>query len=419
MARTKEAKRGQVDSDEPRIFGYSAKTAAGEKVEGFLAAGGEDDVREALAAQDLESIKVTERKQGGLRAQFAFTVKSKMPDLILFCRQLATFDRSELPIIQGLEVMAEQARTPGLRETLYRVAARVERGESLSQAMGRYPLVFPRLFTDLVRAGEQTGSLDSVLSELSVHYERELAAKRRIKQALAYPLTIVGLSIMVVIILVSYVIPQFVRLFEEFEAQLPITTRILIASTKFFSKAWPFILVAAVVFGVLGYVIFARTRGGKRLWHRIILRMPVTGKVVRASLTERYCRTLASLLEAGVPVGRAFDVVGPSMNNLVFEDKLELVKEEVIAGESLSWSLGASQLFPSMVIQMVRTGEQTGTLGSQLRYLADFYRDELNYRVDRATALLEPAVLIFVGLGVGFVAISMVSTMYGIFGSVK
>jgi type IV pilus assembly protein PilC len=140
---------------------------------------------------------------------------------------------------------------------------------------------------------------------------------------------------------------------------------------------------------------------------------------VQASLTERYARTLATLLEAGVPIARAFEVVGPSMNNLLFEERLMTVREEVVAGESLSWALGSTGLFGSMVIQMVRTGEQTGTLDAQLRYLADFYRDELDYRVDRATTYLEPAVLIFVGLGVGFVAVAMISTMYGIFGSVE
>jgi type IV pilus assembly protein PilC len=285
--------------------------------------------------------------------------------------------------------------------------------------MEHYPLVFPRLTTDLIRAAEQTGSLHSVLEELAVHYDRELAARRKIKQALAYPLTIVALSVLVVILLVSYVIPQFVRLFDEFDAALPLTTRMLIGMTNFFSSSYLYIIGVVIVVGFGGYYLFNRTVAGKRLWHRVLLRIPVVGKVVQASLTERYARTLATLLEAGVPIARAFEVVGPSMNNLLFEERLMTVREEVVAGESLSWALGSTGLFGSMVIQMVRTGEQTGTLDAQLRYLADFYRDELDYRVDRATTYLEPAVLIFVGLGVGFVAVAMISTMYGIFGSVE
>jgi type IV pilus assembly protein PilC len=252
-----------------------------------------------------------------------------------------------------------------------------------------------------------------------VHYDRELAARRKIKQALAYPLTIVALSVLVVILLVSYVIPQFVRLFDEFDAALPLTTRMLIGMTNFFSSSYLYIIGVVIVVGFGGYYLFNRTVAGKRLWHRVLLRIPVVGKVVQASLTERYARTLATLLEAGVPIARAFEVVGPSMNNLLFEERLMTVREEVVAGESLSWALGSTGLFGSMVIQMVRTGEQTGTLDAQLRYLADFYRDELDYRVDRATTYLEPAVLIFVGLGVGFVAVAMISTMYGIFGSVE
>lgn len=335
----------------------------------------------------------------------------KLEDRILFCRQLATFVRSGIPLLHAMDIIIRQTKSPVLREAYTTISASLQRGEPLSRTMSSRPKVFPRLMVDLVEASERTGRLDVVLSDLAIHYERDLAIRRRIRQALTYPLLVLGLAFFVVVVLIVFVMPAFVRLFSEFEAQLPATARLLLSTSSFLSSNWQFVLLGMAAGGA-ALVLFARGERGRRVFHRFVLRIPVASRIVHLSITARWARTLGSMLRAGVPMITSLHVAREVTANRVYQARLAEVSEKVAMGRGLSGPLAATLLFPDMVVQMVNVGEESGRLEEHLDHVASFYETELNYRVEQAMSYLEPIVLVIVGAAVGFVAISLVSTMY-------
>lgn len=339
----------------------------------------------------------------------------KLEDRILFCRQLSTFVRSGIPLLHAMGIILRQTKRPVLREAYSSIIAALQRGESLSETMESRPKVFPRLMVDLVHASERTGRLDIVLAELAIHYERDLAIRRRIRQSLTYPALVMGLSIFVVIILVVFVMPAFVKLFSEFEQELPLTARMLLATSKFLSAYWYWVIIG---FGLIisAMVLGVRHERGRRSMHKIVLRLPIAKGIVNLSITARWARTLGSMVRAGVPMISALSVAQEVSANRVYQDKLAEVTEKVAMGRGLSVPLAATGLFPDMVVQMVNVGEETGRLDEHLDHVASYYEDELNYKIEQAMSYLEPLVLIMVGGGVGFVAVSLVSTMYSLAG---
>jgi len=339
----------------------------------------------------------------------------KLEDRILFCRQLSTFVRSGIPLLHAMGIILRQTTRPVLREAYTTVIAALQRGESLSATMESRPKVFPRLMADLVQASERTGRLDIVLSELAVHYERDLAIRRRIRQSLTYPALVMGLSIFVVIILVVFVMPAFVKLFSEFEQELPLTARMLLSTSKFLSAYWYWVIIG---FGLIisAMVLGVRHEKGRRSMHKVVLRLPIAKGIVNLSIIARWARTLGSMVRAGVPMISALSVAQEVSANRVYQEKLAEVTEKVAMGRGLSVPLAATGLFPDMVVQMVNVGEETGRLDEHLDHVASYYEDELNYKIEQAMSYLEPLVLIMVGGGVGFVAVSLVSTMYSLAG---
>lgn len=418
MARGKKGTGVQTPSGEQTEYRFRARTAAGEVRSGSVQAETSEDVRSALSKQGLDVEEVKQRRGGSLRGQLQVGKGFRREDRILFCRQLATFARSGVPILTAMQIMTEQARTRVLRRAYASVSGALEEGESLSGAMETEPKVFPRMMTHQVRAAEQTGGLYNVLSQLAVHYERELAASRKIRRALSYPVLILGLALVVVTVLVAYVLPQFVKLFNEFSARLPLTARLLLASSKFLSHNWIFFLLGIV--GVVGAgVLFSRSKSGRRFIHGTVLHTPIIGRITRAAIVDRWARTLAGMVRAGVPMDVALEVTRQTTGNVVFEERLRTVGDRVMSGEGMAGPLAATRLFPDMVVQMVRVSEEAGALDEHLEHLADFYEEELNYRIEQATAYIEPLVLIIVGGVVGFVATAMVSTMYGLSNAMK
>lgn len=341
----------------------------------------------------------------------------KLEDRILFCRQLATFVRSGIPLLHGMGIILKQTKRPVLREAYSYVIASLQRGETMSRAMQARTRVFPRLMIDLVEASQRTGRLDVVLSELAIHYERDLAIRRRIRQALTYPALVLGLAIFVVIILVVFVMPAFVKLFSEFEAQLPLTARMLMGTSEFLQNNWYFVIggIAALAGGG---VLAAKGTKGRRFMHRLVLRLPIAKGIVNLSIIARWARTLSSMVRSGVPMITALHVAQEVTANTVYQEQLDEVARQVAMGRGLSGPLAATELFPDMVVQMVNVGEETGRLDEHLDHVASYYEDELNYKIEQAMSYLEPLVLILVGGGVGFVAVSLVSTMYNLAGAI-
>ena len=347
--------------------------------------------------------------------QFEITPK-KVPrrELMHFSRQMAVFIQAGIPILEAIDAIREEMGNKKLREVLLDIQERLRNGETFADAAATHPEAFPDFYLGILRSAEVTGNLDEVLVRLSDYIDRDLAARRRITGALTYPIAVLCLSVVVVIVLTAFVLPRFETFFESLDAKLPLVTRILLSVSHFITHRW------YVIAGVIG-LLFAtaiwmvKSRRGRAARDRIALKLPVVGELVRFAVLERFCRILSSMVVSGVPLPEALSVTTGAVHNDVFRRGLEDAQEAMVRGEGLARPLSATGLFPAAARQMFRVGESTGTLDDQLETAATFFDRELEFKLKRFTDLFEPAVIIFVGVVVGFVAIALVSAMYGIF----
>ena len=294
----------------------------------------------------------------------------------------------------------------------------LERGQNLSEALVKHPKVFPTLYVDLVRVAELTGNLEATLTELAGYLRRDLNTVRRVQAALIYPAVILVVATGVVIILVFFALPAFTRIFAEFRVELPLSTRILIGIVDF-TRRWGLVIGAVVVAAAGGIVLALRTARGAYVKDQLSIRLPILGPIVLSAVLNRFARTLAMVLKAGVPLGQTFEAVIASTGNRVFQRGLTTVKEQMTSGEGFAGPLIRTHLFPPMLTQMVRVGEETGTLDTYLEQAAEFYEEELEYRIRAMTSLIEPVMTVAVGIMVGFIAVSLISAMYGLVGALK
>jgi type IV pilus assembly protein PilC len=397
-------------------FKYQATTEGGKRVRGVASA---TSVKSAMAGLVEQGFDVVRLKEKTSVLQFELTKKKlKQDELMHFSRQLSAFVRAGIPLIEAIEVIGEESDDKALRQMLVAVRESLITGDTFSGALQPFETMFPKFYIDMVRAAELTGSLDTVLSELARYIKRDLEARNKVKSALVYPSVILVMAIGTVIVLSTFVLPRFKVFFESFHATLPLPTRILIAFTNFIAKDW-YEIVGALVLLILIPAALVRTRRGRRRKDRIVLRLPMVGQVIRFAIVERFCRLLATMMDAGVPLPEAMGVLGDGTKNVVFQEGLDKVRAAMMRGEGLARPMGATNMFPGAVIQMVRVGENTGTLDAQLQVGSDYYGQELEYKLQRLTALFEPAVIIVMGAMVGFVAIALISAMYGIYHQVK
>ena len=349
--------------------------------------------------------------------QFEITPdKVKPEDLMNFSRQCSAFISAGIPLLDSLNVLTEDAPKAKMSKILVDVEARLRGGSSFSEAMGAHGASFPRYYIPLLRSAELTGSLDEVLDQLAGYIDRDLEAKRKLKSALTYPIIVLLLSIVTVIILAAFVLPRFEVFFAEFDAKLPLPTRILLGFTGFISAMW-IPLTVLIVGSILGVVIGRQTKKGRAMLDGLLLRLPGIGKLMRYSIIERFCRLLAAMVEGGVPLPDAIEVATDGTNNAVFQRGLSGARDEVIRGAGLAGPITATGLFPAAALQMIRVGESTGSLDRQLKASGQFFARELDYRLKRFTDMFEPVVILIVGFIVGFVAVALVSAMYGIYQS--
>lgn len=346
--------------------------------------------------------------------------KKKVPrkELMHFSRQLAVFIKAGIPIIDALEAIHEEMGNKYFAEIVTDIIERLKAGDTFADASAAHADAFPAYYLGILRSAESTGKLDVVLVQLSAYIERDLDARRKVMSALAYPAIIMGVALVVVIILVTYVLPKFELFFEELDAELPLPTRMLLGGAHFVSEwLWLIALVAFTL--VVGLIATLRSEVGKSVRDTVILRLPVLGDLVQHMVLERFCRILSSMMQAGVPLPHALAVTTDATSNRVFQKGLREAREAMMRGEGLAAPLNATGLFPPAARQMFRVGENTGSLDEQLETAAGYFDTELDYKIKRFTTLFEPAVLLFVGVIVGFVAIALVSAMYGIFRQVK
>ena len=339
--------------------------------------------------------------------------KVRPTELMNFSRQCASFISAGIPVLDALNVIAQES-DKRLGAVLDDMGQSLRGGSRFAEAAARHADVFPTYYVSMLRSAEFTGRLDTVLDQLAVYLERDIESRRKIKSALTYPATIAVMAVVTVIVLATFVLPKFEKFFKELRADLPWATRALLAVTHFVSHWW-YVMVGVGAFVALVIVLLLRTEPGKLRRDALLLRVPPIGTVVRFMIVERFCRILGAMVSAGVPLPDALAVAIDGTNNRIYQRGLDAARDEMIQGEGLARPIASTRLFPAAANQMIKVGETTGTLDKQLAAAATFYERELNYRLKRFTDLFEPVVIVVMGVVVGFVAIALVTAMYGIF----
>jgi type IV pilus assembly protein PilC len=339
-------------------------------------------------------------------------------DLVLFSRQLSTFLRVGVPITDAIKLLQDSSGSGAFRAALEDIQEDLEAGESFSTAISHHPSVFNELYVDMVRAAEYSGTLDRVLAQVAAYLQRQDTALKKLRSAMVYPAIILVLAIAVCTVLTVFVLPNFVSMFNEFHAKLPLPTQILLGVGVFAQHYRLHIVIGLFAF-IVAVLIFMNSPLGRVFWDYTVIRLPVIGSIVRFSIIERFTRTLSTMLRAGIPISQTFDVAINSAGNIRYKKGLASVKERMVTGDGFSVPLEATGLFAPMMIRMIRVGEETGTLDSSLEQIADFLSEEMDYKVRNMIALMEPALVITVGGAVGFVAISVIMPMYGLLQAVK
>ena len=400
-------------------YAYRAYTAAGERRDGRIEAAGTSAAEQSLWLEGLKIVRLNPAPPPKTMADYFPTLfHISAADVILFTRQLATFVGAGIPMSRALGTMAEETASPLFKRVILAILDDLERGQNLSDALAKHSQVFSSLYIDLIRVAELTGNLEATLTELAMYLRRDLSTLRRLRAAMIYPAVILVVATGVVIILVVFALPAFVRIFAEFRVQLPLPTRILIGIVTFI-ETWG-LAIGGVVLALAAAIITAlRTERGRVLKDTLLIRAPIFGPIVLSAVLNRFARTMAMVLKAGVPLGQTFDAVIASTGNRVFQRGLNTVKEQMTSGEGFAGPLIRTHLFPPMLTQMVRVGEETGTLDTYLEQAAEFYEEELDYRIRAMTSLIEPVMTVAVAVVVGFIAVSLISAMYGLVGAIK
>lgn len=393
------------------VYKYRALTADGEEVRGKVES---TTVTEATATLAQRRLQTVELKESRSLLQLELTKKKvAREDVMHFSRQLAAFVKSGVPILEAIEIFIQETGNATLRNVLLDISASLRGGDRFSDAVSRHRTAFPPFYTDMLQAAEMTGHLDSVLEQIARYIERDIEARRKVRSALAYPMVIAGMAVVTVIILSVFVLPRFKILFTSLNAKLPLTTRMLVGVSGFIGKWW-WAILAVIVVSLVSMLRFFRTKRGRAFRDRTLLRLPIVGEVARYAIIERFCRIFSTMIEAGVPLPEAVSVVGQGTNNVVYQRALANVREEMLEGEGLAAPIARTELFPRSVLQMVRVGENTGTMDMQLGLAATYFDQELDFKIKRLTTLFEPLVIGVMGLIVGFVAVALVSAMYGV-----
>ncbi|MBK7471828.1 MAG: type II secretion system F family protein [Betaproteobacteria bacterium] len=399
MAVATQASRGARDV-KTYLFNWEGLDKNNKTVRGDLRAASETVVTTTLRRQGIRVIKV---KRLSLRG--GGTIKDR--DITFFTRQLSTMMRAGVPLLQSFDIVARGHSNPRFSRMLLDIKGQVESGTSLSQAFRRHPMQFDGLYCNLVAAGEQAGVLDTVLDRLATYKEKILAIKGKIKSALFYPAMVITVAVVVVTVIMVFVIPSFKEVFSSFGASLPGPTLIVIAISDFFVAYWYFVAIIFVGSIIGAWFLWKRVPAFRRVFDRVSLKIPIIGKVLRQAAIARWSRTLATMFAAGVPLVDALESVAGAAGNQVYADATRRIRTDVSTGTSLSGAMIATDVFPNMVLQMTQIGEESGSLDGMLNKVADFYEREVDDAVTALSSLMEPILMVFLGIVVGGLVIAM------------
>jgi type IV pilus assembly protein PilC len=381
-------------------FSWTGKDKSGKVVRGEVRAGGESTVSANLRRQGIQVTSVKKvRSRGGKR------ITDK--DITFFTRQLAVMMKAGVPLLQAFDIVGRGHSNPSVSKLLMDIKTDVETGSSLSQAFRKYPVYFDALFCNLVGAGEAAGILDTLLDRLATYKEKILAIKGKIKSALFYPVSVLVVAMVVVAVIMIFVIPVFKDLFKSFGADLPLPTLIVMGMSDFFVANWWWLL-GGMVGGVwFFFYTWKRSVTMQRVMDRLALRIPVFGEVIRKASIARWCRTLATMFAAGVPLVESLDSVAGAAGNYVYFEATKKIQNEVSTGTNLTTAMTNSGVFPNMVLQMVAIGEESGSLDAMLSKVADFFEQEVDEAVDALSSLMEPMIMVVLGGLIGGIVVAM------------
>lgn len=393
-------------------YRYVAHTAAGKRRSGTIVSENALSAGFELTGRQLTVKTLRERKRF---KEIQLTKKLVKPQEISnMSRQLSAFLQAGVPVIDALESIAQETKSAELKEILPDMTARLRSGDPISEVIAVHAANFPSYYPGIIRSAELSGRLDVVLDQLAEYMDRDLATRRRVKSALTYPIILAIMSTVTVTIMIVFVLPKFKEFFSTFKAKLPFSTRFLLGLGDFAQKSGWMAGLGILIFGVVLRTL-ARTERGHMVRDRLTLRVPVVKGVVQAAIIERFCRILSTMVAAGIPISAGMSAAIESSDNRVYTKKLVEASEAMLEGRGFAAPIAETGLFPGMVAQMMRVGEETGTLDRQLGVAAEYYEKELNFKLTRMTALFEPLMIVVMGGVVGFVAVALVQAMYGVY----
>lgn len=386
-------------------FTYTAKDAAGQTIKGDVEAGDKKQALDMLRGKSLLVLKLEEAKAGFKMPSFG-QKKVTLDELVVFFRQLATMIEAGIPVVSCFDILSEQTENPRLKQVLADIRDAVNTGTSLSDAMLKHTAVFSALFVNMVKAGESSGTLDTILDRVASYIEKTNALQKKIQSALVYPAIVSSMAVIITLVLIIKVIPVFKDIFSGFGATLPLPTRILIAISDFMRH---YLLVAAIGLGgmIAAFKWYIGTEKGRFQFDSIVLKMPIYGPLLRKVAISKFTRTLGTLVKSGVPILGALEIVAKTAGNVAVEASVNKVRDSVRDGESIAAPLERSGIFPAMVTHMVSVGEKSGQLEKMLSKVSDFYDMQVDAAVDGLTSMIEPLIIAFLGIVIGTIVLCM------------
>ncbi|MGA9348543.1 MAG: type II secretion system F family protein [Anaerolineae bacterium] len=400
-------------------YRYVVYTKTGELVQGTINVTSEAMAEKALWRSDYIIVRLRPMRAGHALAELMpsfFGVKTR--DLIVFSRQLATLIESGISILAGLQMLEEQVSSKALKRALQKVIEDVQEGETLSGAMKKHPMAFPSIYSRMIELGERMGNMEAALRQVAAYMEKGEALTSKLKGAMVYPAFILLMAVGVAFLMLTTTLPAMMGLFAEFNTELPLPTRILIAVTDFTTVYRTNIMLGAFLVVIL-IALYMRTSIGRRQRDLLLLKIPIVGAINVQGNISRLCHTMSILLRAGLPMAEIMDLIVQTMENVIFSQALGRVRTEMMQGHGLSRPISQEKIFPSLLAQMVRVGEETGALDSNLETLAVFYEEEADRKIKVLTGMMEPLLMLFVGGMVGFLAVAVIMPMYTLMGGMR
>ncbi len=394
-------------------FQYKAYDKNGNPKNGIVEATDQESAINLLRNLGLTVTSLEVEVKSTLNTNLSIGKKVKTKEIVVFSRQLATMINAGLPLVRALRILQDQSANKEFQKILDKIASDVEAGTSLSQALSKYPKTFNKVYVTMIRSGEASGRLDEVLLRISDQQEKDFNMMSKIKSAMAYPAFILVMLVGVVVLMMVMVVPQLKIIFEQSNVQLPLPTRILLAISNFTTHYW-WLLIIIIISVVFGFRFWISTPSGRRAWDAAKLKIPVFGKLAELIYMTRFTRTLGTLVTGGLPILEALDITADAIGNTLYRDAIQDTAKKVEAGVGIGTTLRKKKIFPVMVSQMIEVGEKTGNIDQILDRLSQFYENETDTMIKTMSSLLEPILMIIMGIGVGFLAIAIIMPIYGL-----